>query len=89
MYVTTDSFDLIAWCQRLGPLMDKRHKRGDLKGALRPLTQAEAAELLGVSLRAYAAAEARNVARPGLPCNRTWRLLAERLEAEASPQEGT
>lgn len=45
MYVTTDSFDLIAWCQRLGPLMDKRHKRGDLKGALRPLTQAEAAEL--------------------------------------------
>lgn len=83
MHVTTDSFDLVAWCGRVGSLLGKRYARGEYKGELRPLTQAEAAALLGVSLRAYAAAEARNATRPGLPCTRTWRLLAERIEADA------
>lgn len=78
MHVTIDSFDLIAWCERLGALMDKRDKKGEL----RALYQEEAAALLGVSTPGYKAAEKRNTTRPGLPCNKTWKLLAEKIEAE-------
>lgn len=69
MKVTTISFDLYAWRVRMGTEY--------------PITQAEAASLLGLSEAAYKRAERRGRAS-GAPCIKTHALLAQLLERRAA-----
>jgi len=60
-------------------LREWRHRLG--------LTQAQAAELVGMSESGYKRAEYRSTDRLGDPCNKTLALLATRVEQERSSKE--
>ena len=74
MLVTTTPFDLATW----------RHRMGALRRLPGAITQAEAADLLGMSLSGYKRAEYRCQDRDATPCNKTVALLAQMLEREAA-----
>lgn len=81
MRTTTVPFDLVAWSERLGALQGKRTRWNHP----RPLTQTEAAGLLGMSVSGYKYLEKCNQERPGFPCNKTVAELARCREAANSP----